>query len=71
MDRVEYSLEIVCENAAFGESVMERGAEITRILREAADRIENGSLGGSLYDYNGNRVGDHGINCWAECYEQS
>ena len=32
-------------------------AEQARILRNAADRIEQGAMTGSLYDANGNKVG--------------
>lgn len=42
-------------NAAFSDG--NRDAEVARILREAADRIENGGDDFSLYDYNGNKVG--------------
>ena len=55
-----YKLKLDCGNAAFGDDdVMTRGAEVARILRETADRVEHGSLGGNLFDMNGNRVGAH------------
>jgi hypothetical protein len=50
-----FKLEIVhTENAAFEDN---RGYEIARILRDAADKIETGTSEGALFDYNGNRVG--------------
>lgn len=55
---MNYRLEMRTDNAAFGESVLERGAEIARILRDAADRAERGSIGGTIRDANGNTVGD-------------
>ncbi len=47
------------DNAAFQE--LGEAAEIARILRAAADRVEVHGVGGStvpLLDYNGNRVGE-------------
>ena len=32
-------------------------AEVARLLRQAADRVEQGETAGSLIDYNGNNVG--------------
>jgi hypothetical protein len=46
------------DNAAFED---DRNAEVARLLRETADRVETGALGGTLVDYNGNRVGDYGV----------
>jgi hypothetical protein len=58
---MEFTLNIECDNAAFGDDSAERGFEIARILRELAERIEAsgaGSLSGwTLRDVNGNRVG--------------
>ena len=41
-------------NAAFSEA---REAEIARILREIAEKVERGSTQGKVYDVNGNNVG--------------
>jgi hypothetical protein len=49
-----FSLNLNIDNAAFGE---DRSLEIARILREAADKLEAGSTGSQLRDFNGNRVG--------------
>lgn len=46
-------------NAAFGDTVSERDAEVARILREVADKLESpyGADDFTLRDHNGNRVG--------------
>lgn len=50
-------LTIETDNAAFDDG--NRDNEVARILREAADRIENGSQDDfGLYDFNGNKVGN-------------
>lgn len=51
------SLSIETGNAAFGDSDEERNAELARILRAAACRVENGDTEFTLRDFNGNRVG--------------
>ena len=48
-----FSLTIETDNAAFED----REAELTRILRKAADLVEAGETESRLYDMNGNRVG--------------
>jgi hypothetical protein len=52
-------ISIDTDNAAFGVTEYDRYAEIARILREAADRVETGDHFGefTLRDINGNRVG--------------
>ena len=35
--------------------------ECARLLRDAADKLENGYTNGSLVDYNGNRVGQFSL----------
>ena len=55
-------IEITIGNAAFDG---DKGAEAARILRRAADRLENGSWPASanawgLFDVNGNCVGNAG-----------
>jgi|KBSMisStandDraft_5_1062788.scaffolds.fasta_scaffold440908_1 hypothetical protein len=60
----QFNLTVECGNAAFGESVGERGQELARILREVAVRVENGiadNVRFSVHDLNGNRVGHAGM----------
>lgn len=53
-----FDLYISTGNAAFGEGPRDAGLEVARILRELADRIENGIEDEtSLFDVNGNCVG--------------
>ena len=40
-----------------GDDEFARNVEVARILREAAEAIENGATDGHLHDYNGNMVG--------------
>lgn len=51
---MKLKLEISMDNAAF-ES--DEGAEAARIMRDAADAVENGCIMASLFDVNGNTVG--------------
>jgi hypothetical protein len=57
------NITIDTDNAAFGDTEYERYAEIARILRAAADRIDADDFEGNhfneviLRDVNGNRVG--------------
>ena len=52
---------IEMDNAAFGNVPSERGEEVARIVRKAADRFADRGLAakdsGGLMDYNGNTVG--------------
>lgn len=59
--KVQYDLEIESGNAAFGDNEAEARAEVVRLLRLAADKLEQGTTYTVLYDYNGNRVGDAGF----------
>jgi hypothetical protein len=54
MDIATFAISIDCSNAAFEDS-----GEISRILRNLADRFENGDIPDELpiYDLNGNKVG--------------
>ena len=55
-----FNLTIRTANAAFDEEDGNAGPELARILRELADRIDDGVPDGdtaSLFDANGNRVG--------------
>ena len=49
------TIEIETGNEAFADG--NEAAELARILREAARKIENGHTEFKLHDYNGNRVG--------------
>jgi len=51
---MKLKLEVQCDNAAFGDAFE---GELARILRVAADRIEQGADRGHLRDANGNTVG--------------
>lgn len=73
---VLFKLHITCDNAAFdaddpdavqGAHDNARDAEVVRILRYAADRIEHGTRG-PLLDSNGNTVGSYGY--FREVYGQ-
>jgi hypothetical protein len=50
----KFKLEIVTENESFRNG----GAEVVRILRDAAYRVEYGHRDGRLMDVNGNTVGE-------------
>ena len=51
-------INIKMDNAAFGETEGERAAEVARILREYASKVENTEdLNQTLRDINGNTVG--------------
>jgi len=55
-------LELETSNAAFGESHEERRAEIARILRSLANKVERGGAPqGRLFDVNGNAVGTYDL----------
>lgn len=49
-----FTLSIKTDNAAFEDP----NAEVARILRDAAERVEQGFSRGLLRDINGNTVGD-------------
>ncbi len=53
------TLTIETENAAFADG--QQAAEVARILRQAASKIERGSHSGSLCDGNGNTVGRYDL----------
>ena len=56
-----FKLTIKTDNAAFSEDEGGPNLEVARLLREAADKIENGGDGGVLMDVNGNRVGSYSL----------
>ena len=45
------------DNAAFSDDA--DTLEVTRLLREVADEIQQGSTSGAILDYNGNKVGTY------------
>lgn len=54
-----FTIKFKTENDAFGDDDHEMlVSETARILREIADKVENGADGGPVFDANGNRVGD-------------
>lgn len=59
-----FRIDITTDNAAFRDEETDLpnpGAELTRILRLLADRIEQGGgQSGQLFDINGNLVGSYG-----------
>ncbi|UTC28625.1 hypothetical protein MARCHEWKA_01120 [Brevundimonas phage vB_BpoS-Marchewka] len=55
-----FKLEIDTGNAAFDEG--DKPYEIARILRDLAQKIENGADEGSVRDLNGNKVGHYNVN---------
>jgi len=57
-------LTIDSENAAFS-TPEEAQDEISRLLREASDKVAEGYTSGYLFDYNGNRCG----HWWADLGE--
>lgn len=52
-----FSLTLDTDNAAFEDGLT--GHEVARILRSAADRLEQGEDSGQLRDVNGNTVGSY------------
>lgn len=54
----EFWMKISTDNAAFVDAP--EGAELARLLRETAERLEQGVPYGSLRDVNGNMVGRWG-----------
>lgn len=53
---MKFTLSFDCENAAFSDDA---ALEIARILREIANRVENGTSGGTIRDINGNLIGKY------------
>lgn len=52
---LRFRLDIECENAAFTPN---HEPEIARLLAIARDQVMRGEIESSLYDVNGNRVGE-------------
>lgn len=55
-----FTLEINTDNAAFGVTNAERNAELARLLRIVAHRLD-GSDAGNILDANGNRCGSFNL----------
>ena len=51
---MQFILKIRCDNEAFSGN---RNAEVARILRELAEKMENGDTAPRVSDVNGNTVG--------------
>lgn len=62
---MKFTLEIECDNEAFGETNEDRCEEIARILRRVAERLQTNVYGAGavrgVVDANGNTVGDWSI----------
>lgn len=62
---MKFVLEINCDNAAFGETVVEAENEVGRMLMQIAEKVRNGEMTNNigrtqyrtLFDCNGNNVG--------------
>lgn len=54
---MKFTLYIDCDNAAFGDDGECLEIELAAILRQAAEKIENGQQAFKLRDHNGNTVG--------------
>ena len=52
-----FTLDIDCDNDAFGANDANRALELGALLRTTADRLTAGIYSGSIRDSNGNRVG--------------
>lgn len=52
---MKFKIEIECSGRSFQEDPNE---EVARILQKVVSRLEDGNDAGSLWDTNGNRVGD-------------
>lgn len=50
----EFALNVKTDNAAFEDAP----EELSRILREVADKVQAGYGSGVIFDVNGNRVGE-------------
>ena len=65
---MKFGLKISSENAAFADNPE---YETARLLRQTADRLENGIPGGMLMDINGNRVGHWDLEVPEDEYEDN
>lgn len=54
-----FKLEFRTGNAAFEDCAEQ---EISRILKEIANKVEDGSTGGKVKDINGNTIGEWDLN---------
>ena len=62
---MRFQVDIATNGAAF-EGPGEPGGEVARILRDLADRVEDGGNSFPLRDVNGNRVGSADYVTWDE-----
>jgi hypothetical protein len=79
LDMARFMLDMSCDNAAFASdddgddardaaNEIARNAEVARILRAVADKLDQDMINGPCTDANGNNVGDWGF-LGAETYE--
>jgi hypothetical protein len=68
----KFMVEMTCDNAAFASddagddardaaNEIARNAEVARILRAVADKLDQDMIHGPCFDANGNNVGDWGF----------
>jgi len=50
-----FAIKMNCDNAAFEDTPL---SEVCRILREIAQKTENGQDAGTIFDINGNEIGE-------------
>ena len=55
---MSFKLKIATDSAAFTDDGNDGKNEISRILREIANKLESGCDGGPIRDVNGNKVGE-------------
>lgn len=56
-----FQLTINTGNAAFGDDAMDRALELERILKKIALQLKDGEQGRSVFDSNGNKVGEWSV----------
>lgn len=61
MKTPQFQMSFDLGNDAFAGAQLDRSNEISRLLRETADKIDTGEIDGTLLDINGNSVGHWGF----------
>lgn len=56
---MKFTLEITCDNAAFGDDEESLATQTAFILRHVSARVDSGTFQGKIYDENGNVVGSY------------
>lgn len=67
--RQAFQIDFDLGNEAF-DSPDKRRAEVARLVREIAGKVENGSAGGFVFDVNGNRIGTFDLDTVVEAEEE-